>query len=152
MNCASARCKRAIWPFITVKREPESFTPISKSKPSGSPKSTWSLGVKAKGCGSLPVALQRRNSTLPCSSAPTGTLSFGKLGTASNKVCNSVCKMSRRAADCSSSVLISATCTISASALSPFDLRMPICLDTVLRIDCNSSVRVCNVLRSFSKV
>ena len=125
---------------------------MSKSSPSGSPRSTWSLGEKANGCGSLPVGLQRRNSTLPCSSAPTGTLSLGKFGTASSRVCKSACKISRRAADCSSSVLISATCAISASALSPFDLRIPICLDTVLRIDCNSSVRVCNVLRSFSNV
>ena len=64
-------------PRRKVKREPESLAPVSKSRPSGAPRSTWSFTAKSNVRG-VP---QRRTSTLPVSSAPAGTLSSGRLGT-----------------------------------------------------------------------
>ncbi|CFP67440.1 Uncharacterised protein [Bordetella pertussis] len=40
MNCASARCRRAIWPRMKEKRAPDSRAARSKSRPSGSPTAT----------------------------------------------------------------------------------------------------------------
>ena len=42
MNCASARCSRAMPPFRTTKRAPDSFAAAAKSMPSAAPSSTWS--------------------------------------------------------------------------------------------------------------
>src|SRR5688572_22686219 len=147
MNWASARCSRATWPFITVKRAPLSLTPVSKSRPSGVPTSTWSLTSKSN----LRGVPHLRTSTLAVSSAPTGTLSCGRLGTASSRACISGWICSRRAADCSRSPLSCATSAITASADSPLALSWPICLDRALRLACSSSVRVWMVLRSASR-
>ncbi len=146
MNWARARCRRASGPFMTEKRAPESLAPISKSSPSGVPRSTWSLGVKSN-CGGVP---QRRTSTLALSSAPTGTLACGRLGTASSSACSSAWICSRRVAERSSSSLSCATSAMSVSAFSPRAFCWPICLERLLRRACSSSVRVCSVLRSAS--
>ncbi len=108
----------------------------------GSPSSTWSRTGKSNARGARPCGDQRRTSTLACSSAPTGTLSCGRLGTASSKVAISCWMTSSRVADASSSSLIDATCAIKSSADSPLALRWPICLLALLRCACNSSVRV----------
>ena len=153
MNCDSARCMRASGPFMTVKREPVSLVPASKSSPSGSPTSTWSLAAKAKAAGTPPApcaGVHLRTSTLPASPAPSGTLSCGKLGTASSSTCSSVWIWSRRVAMLSSSVLDALTWAITALASSPLALSWPICLDRLLRWFCNSSVRIWQVLRSAS--
>ena len=52
-------------PRMKVKRDPLSSAPVSKSMPSGAPRSTWSLGVKSN----LRASPQRRTSTLALSSA-----------------------------------------------------------------------------------
>ena len=56
MNCASARCRRAAGPRRKVKREPDSLAPVSKSRPSGAPRSTWSLTAKSKRARRAPAA------------------------------------------------------------------------------------------------
>ena len=139
---------RAIGPFMTVKREPVSLTPISKSKPRGSPRSTWSFTGKSNTLGVPDV----RTTTLPCSSAPTGTDSWGRFGTASSIVSISAWMASRRVAEESSSAFSPETSAMAASASAcwPLPLNMPICLLTVLRLACISSVRIWRVLRSAS--
>ena len=146
MNCASARCRRAMPPFMTAKREPVSLAAVSKSSPRGAPTSTWSLTSKSK-TGSVPTFL---TSILPDSSAPTGTDACGRLGTASRKALIAACTTSSRAAEavnCSPMVAVSAS---TAEASSPLPFNMPICLDRLLRRPCSSSVCVWICLRSAS--
>mmetsp|Transcript_60027 Transcript_60027/g.142064 ORF Transcript_60027/g.142064 Transcript_60027/m.142064 type:complete len:250 (+) Transcript_60027:134-883(+) len=147
MNCASARCRRATGPFRKVKREPDSLAPVSKSRPSGAPRSTWSFTSKSK----LRGVPQRRTSMLPVSSVPSGTLSSGRLGTPISRWLSSCWIASSRSAPALSSSAMLPTSAICAVASSPLPLAMPICLDSALRRACNSSVRVCTALRSASR-
>ena len=55
---------------------------MSKSSPAACPR-PHGLSPRSRSCAGPP---QRRTSTLPCSSAPTGTLSCGRLGTASSRL------------------------------------------------------------------
>jgi hypothetical protein len=147
MNWVSARCRRAICPFITVKRAPEILTPASKSSPpSAVPRSTWSRGAAmARG---VP---QRSASTLPVSSRPTGTLSCGRLGISSRKVSKRGINSASAASPAFSASPRPATSAITAEASSPLPLSMPICLDSVLRLACRSCVCTCRRLRSASR-
>ena len=147
MNCAKARCNLAIGPLRTTKREPLILAATSKSKPSGPPRSTWSLISKSK-MGSSP---QRFTSLFSVSSLPVGTDSSGRLGMPIKKSAISACSVLNLAAPDSISVLTCATSVISAEASSPLPFFMPMALDNWLRLACNSSVRVCKDLRSVSK-
>ena len=60
MNCASARCSRAIWPLSTVKRAPAIATPVSKSRPSASPMSAWSARLEVEHARVRPSCGPRR--------------------------------------------------------------------------------------------
>ena len=146
MNCAKARCSKAIWPRITVKRAPDNLAPVSKSKPKGAPKSTWSLTSKSKLRG-VPIL---RTSTLSFSSRPTGTVSLGMLGKCNNKSSNCSCTALYASSACFNSSPKLPTSAMMALASSPLLLAMPICLDTWLRLACNSCAVVCKVLRCSS--
>ena len=147
MNWASARCRRATGPRRNEKREPDSLAPVSKSRPSGAPRSTWSRGAKSK----LRGVPQRRTSTLALSSAPTGTLASGRLGSDISIVDSSAWIASSRAAERSSSPAMPFTSVISALASAPCAFFWPISFDRLLRRACSSSVRVCRPLRSDSR-
>ncbi len=146
MKAPSARCSRAAGPRRNEKREPASRAPVSKSRPSGAPRSTWSRGAKSKARG-VP---QRRTSTLPVSSAPAGTPGCGRLGSAISRACNSAWMASSRSADAFSASPMPCTSAIAAEASSPRPRAWPICLESWLRRACSSSVRVCTALRSAS--
>jgi hypothetical protein len=130
MNCASARCRRAIWPFITVKREPLSLTPISKSRPSGSPRSTWSFTREVELARRAPLAhfdvavLRRRPAAR-----------FRAAGWARPAAAPASRAGSAPAARPTAPVRPwpAPLRAITASADSPLDLSWPICLDSVLR-------------------
>ena len=130
MNCARARSSRARCAFRNTKREPDILTAAAKSiSPVASPSATWSFGGKLK----LRWLPSRRISTLPVSSAPSGTSSNGRFGTTSRRMRNS---SSRRLASRSPSLRLCsrlATSAISASAFSPLRLAMPICWLSALR-------------------
>ena len=55
MNWASARCSRATGPRRNEKRAPDSLTPVSRSRPSGAPTSTWSRGANSKSARRAPA-------------------------------------------------------------------------------------------------
>ncbi len=155
IKAAKALCNLAIGPFSTEKRAPDSLTPISKSKPKGSPSATWSNASKPSGFTAPPkpsVGDQRRSSWLSDSPPPTGTSSCGKLGTPNNKPCNCTCNDSSSVAELSSSSLMATTWAITASAGSPLDFNWPTCLLKLLRCACSSSVRNCTCLRVCSKL
>ena len=82
MNCASARCSRAAGPRRKVKRAPESLAPVSKSRPSGAPRSTWSRGVKSKRRGPCPPGSSAAPRRCRSRRRPTARSSCGRLGSA----------------------------------------------------------------------
>jgi hypothetical protein len=82
--------------------------------------------------------------------APIGTLSCGRLGTAISISDRSAWIASSRSAELFSPSAMPATCAISSPLSWPFDFSWPICLDSLLRCACSSSVRVWIALRSAS--
>ena len=82
INCASARCSRATAPVSTTNRAPDNLAAVSKSIPGLTPAmSKCSTGWNANARG-WP---QRRISTLPVSSGPSGTEASGRLGKSINR-------------------------------------------------------------------
>lgn len=125
MNCARARCRRAIGPRMRAKRAPESLAAVSKSnQPCRSPRATWSLTSKSKVFG-VP---QRRTSTLASSSAPTGTDSCGRLGMPSSMASSSPWMASSWRLPSSSSEPMRSTSASSGAMSSPRCLAWPIAL------------------------
>ena len=147
MNWANALCKRAIWPCITAKREPVNFTALSKSRPNGVAKSTWSLTGKSK-LGILP---QRKTSWLADSSLPDGTDSWGILGIFNKKWFSCDWTTVSFSVSACNSWLTAVDSAISALASSPLPFFMPTALANWLRLACNSSERLWTCLRSDSK-
>ena len=147
MNWASARCRRATPPRITVNRAPESLAPAAASSPSGSPTSRWSFTAKSKVAG-VP---QRRTSTLSASLRPTGTDSCGRLGRLASSASSDACTDSSSAGMPACSCVTALTSASSALASSPLPLAWPICLDSALRCACSASARVCSALRRASR-
>lgn len=147
MNCARARCRRAIGPRMRAKRAPESLAAVSKSsQPCRSPRATWSFTSKSKVFG-VP---QRRTSTLASSSAPTGTDSCGRLGMPSSMASSSPWMASSWRLPSSSSEPMRSTSASSGAMSSPRCLAWPIALERALRSACSCSVRVCTDLRCSS--
>src|SRR5471032_736810 len=139
MNWAIARSSRARRFLSTTKRAPDILLAAAKSiSPVASPRSTWSLGWKAK-LRWLPV---RRISTLPVSSMPSGTSSNGRLGSTSSAAVSSASSSAASASPFFSPSSRDATSAISASAFSPLRLAMPICWLSALRLAWRVSLSV----------
>ena len=66
---------------------------------------------------------QRRTSTLPVSSTPTGTLSCGRLGRPISRLCKSACRLSRRSAPAFRASAMPLTSAIRAPVSLPCDLN-----------------------------
>ncbi len=134
MNCASARCSRAIGPRRNVKRAPLIAAPVSKSSPSGGPRSACSCGSNAK----LRCWPQRDSSRLAVSSAPSGTSSSGMLGSAASSASSSAPSARSSSSSAGSVSLSCATSALSASAvaMSPLPIAAPIAFDASLRRAC----------------
>ncbi|MNC84763.1 hypothetical protein D3C83_03290 [compost metagenome] len=134
MNWVSARCNRATWPFIRMKRAPLIFVADSKSRPSGVPTSTWSLTGKSN----FPGSPLLRTSTLSSADLPARTLAWGTLGTPSRKSSSffriswSSCSFAFRRSACE------LTCAMSVEASSPFPFIWPTCFESWLRFACRS--------------
>ena len=148
MNCASARCRRAMPPRSTTKRAPEMRAAASKSSPPNfTPRSTWSSGVKSNSRG-VPW---RRTSTLAVSSRPSGTESCSRFGRPISQASDSVCTAaSATSAAVSSPVSCSPRASI-ALASSPLPLAIPTALALALRSARSRSASICTALRRSSR-
>ncbi len=148
MKLMSARSSRAPVPRIRVKRDSAIFTPRSKSRmPRAVPTSQWGRGSKENSRGSP----QRRTSRLEFSSRPTGTDSWGMLGTHSTREASF---SSTSLISFSSASIRSETCFISARrpSMSPPDrAASPISLETRLRRVRSSSASVVSPRRFTSR-
>jgi hypothetical protein len=142
MNWPIARLRRATPEFSTTKREPESFAAVSKSIwPSASPSSKCSLSWLKP--NSRPPVFSGASpltdfTTLPCSSAPSGTSSLGMLGIAAS--CRSSASLaafsSASSAGCVSLRAATSAFSVSASATSLAAIALPISFDNALRRSC----------------
>src|SRR5688572_6434031 len=106
-----AFCRSARSPLMYVKRAPATSEPVSLSmRPSASPSSTWSFGLKSNFVGSPTV----RTTTLPDSSGPTGVSSDVCSSDLDSKAWSVV---SASASSASSSFIFSFSSRISSTAL-----------------------------------
>ena len=136
-------------PRSTVKRDPESFAPLSKSsQPRLSPSSQCSFGVKSNLVGSSTVFMH----TLSSSSLPNGTSSSVIFGTL-NEICSSfssycltISSASARAALFKFSSFFSSLTSSPALAFTPSSLLFAFWIawkfSSALRF-CFSSLKVC---------
>ncbi len=158
MNCAKARCSRAMGPRNIMNRAPDNLRAVSKSSPMGSPRLTWSRAGNGSGAG-LPSASalicsgsQRRTSILSSLERPGGTLSCGRLGMVISHSLSSPCNPANWVSSSFKRAGICCDSAISLPASSPFDFSCPMSLDTALRRACSASVSTCTDLRRASSM
>ena len=149
MNCASARCVRAIAPDRITKREPESLAAVSKSMPRVTDLMSKCSTASKSNVGGVP---HLRISTLSFSSAPCGTSAYGRFGMVSNRSVSLASMPFASSSNAATSAFLSDTRARrrSNSASSPDALTAPTSFDAALRSANAASAAVIFARRSAS--